>query len=104
MKEKLIKLMRLLQKIPTDKAYHALGGTIVGSIVLMIITALDTVGIDQFAWLMLYTVTMLTVGWGIELFQIYTRSGQYDNMDAIAVILGALVPALPFALLMYKGI
>lgn len=77
-------IIRLPEKIPCDKRIHALIGSVFSSVMLMIT-------------LNLYIVLplLVTLAWGIEYFQKWTGSGTFDHWDAIAVVLGGLIPIAP---------
>ena len=77
---KLNKLMRLPEIVPCDKRLHFMLGTVFTVIVGMFTRDLFvTIG------------TLVLYAWGIEVYQKITKSGTYDNWDAIAVVLGGLV-------------
>ena len=79
------KLLRLPEKIPCDKRIHALGGALIASLLL---------SIGLVYWAVLSAVIVLA--WGIEVYQLYTKSGHYDNYDALAVVVGGLIVMLPY--------
>ena len=37
----------------------------------------------------------MVIAWGIEVYQVHTKSGHYDNYDALAVMVGALLVIIP---------
>jgi len=74
------KIIRYPENIPADKRLHALIGVLLTSI-LTIFTVNVFIVISS----------LVSVSWGIELFQKWTKSGQYDNYDALAVMAGGLV-------------
>jgi len=80
LKNTLNKLLRLPEKIPNDKRLHVLIGVVIVSI-LTIFT------INVF----IVISTLGLVAWGIEFYQKFTKSGTYDNWDAVAVVAGGLI-------------
>jgi len=78
------KLLRYPEKIPKDKLLHALIGTVAASIMFIL----------GFAWLVVVSAS-ITLAWGIEVHQMYTKSGEYDNYDALAVMVGAAIVIIP---------
>lgn len=81
------KLMRLPEKLPCDKRIHIIGGEF-----LTFITLIGLFIINTNLLIIIYTSTivLVVVAYGIELYQKYTKSGTYDNNDALAVIIGGL--------------
>ena len=74
------KIIRYPEKIPCDKRMHFI------------------VGVFYTAILTIFTVNVFIVipflvalAWGIEFFQKWTKSGTYDNYDALAVVAGGLI-------------
>ena len=80
MQSKLNKILRFPEKIPCDKRLHALVG-----VVLVAILSIFTL-----TWYIVLSV-LVFVAWGIEFYQKFTKSGTYDNWDAIAVVAGGLI-------------
>jgi len=80
MNKKLNNIIRYPEKIPCDKRIHF----IVGVVLMAILTVFTT---NVF----IVNITLVSVAWGIEYSQKYTKSGQFDNYDAIAVMVGGLV-------------
>ena len=78
--EELNKTLRLPYKIPYDKRLHMLIG-----VVLVSILTIFTINV----WIV--SATLLIVAWGIEFYQKLTKSGTYDNWDALAVVAGGLI-------------
>ena len=76
-------LLRLPEKIPNDKRLHFMIGVVYTSILVMFTLNL---------WIIL--TTLIALAWGIEVFQKITKSGNYDNLDALAVVIGGLFPLL----------
>ena len=77
---KTFKIIRYPEKIPCDKRMHFM------------------VGVFYTAILTVFTVNVFIVipflvalAWGIEFFQKWTKSGTYDNYDALAVVAGGLI-------------
>ena len=77
---KLNKLLRFPEKIPCDKRLHMLIGVILVSILTIFTTNVLVV-----------SITLITLAWGIEVYQKLTKSGTYDNYDALAVVAGGLI-------------
>jgi len=77
---KLNKILRFPEKIPCDKRLHALVG-----VVLVAILSIFTL-----TWYIVFGILVL-VAWGIEFYQKFTKSGTFDNWDAIAVVVGGLI-------------
>jgi len=80
MLKQLNKIIRYPEKIPADKRLHMLVGVFYTAI-LTIFT------INVF----IVIITLVTLAWGIEFYQKLTKSGTYDNWDAIAVVVGGLI-------------
>ena len=74
------KLSRLPEKIPCDKRLHMLIG-----VVLVSILSVFTINV------FIVLSTLVLIAWGIEFYQKFTKSGTYDNWDAIAVVAGGLI-------------
>jgi len=77
---KLNKILRYPEKIPCDKRLHMLIG-----VVLVSILTIFTINV------FIVIPSLIALSWGIELFQKFTKSGTYDNWDAIAVVVGGLI-------------
>jgi len=73
-------IMRLPEQIPSDKRLHFMIGT-----VLTAILTIFTVNV------FIVMPTLITLAWGIELFQKWTKSGQFDHYDALSVVAGGLI-------------
>ena len=73
------KILRYPEEIPSDKRLHYIIGTVLTAIV-----AIFTVNL----YIMLCLLVL--VAYGIEYGQRWTKSGHFDHLDAIAVILGGL--------------
>jgi len=73
------RIIRYPEKIPCDKRMHFMVGVVAVSILTVF-----TVNVFVIAPI------LVTVSWGIELFQKITKSGTYDNYDALAVVAGGL--------------
>jgi len=80
MLNKLNKILRYPEKIPCDKRLHMLIGIVLASILTIFTTSILVV-----------SITLISLAWGIEFYQKWTKSGTYDNWDAIAVIVGGLI-------------
>jgi len=77
---KLNKILRYPEKIPCDKRMHMLIG-----VVLVSILTIFTINV----WVV--SIALITLSWGIEFYQKLTKSGTYDNYDALAVVAGGLI-------------
>jgi len=77
---KLNKILRYPEKIPCDKRLHMLIG-----VVLVSILSVFTINV------LVVILTLVLFSWGIEFYQKFTKSGTYDNWDAIAVVAGGLI-------------
>jgi len=89
MLNKINKLMRLPEKIACDKRLHFLVGVVFTMIVMVMSTPF------------IASILLPIYAWGIEIYQRVTKSGTYDNYDAIAVVLGGVTVMLPYLI---KGI
>jgi len=78
--KKLNKILRCLEKIPCDKRLHMLIG-----VVLVSILTIFTINV----WIV--SGVLISAAWGIEFYQKFTKSGIYDNCDALAVVAGGLI-------------
>jgi len=74
------KLLRYPEKIPCDKRLHMLLGIILMSIVVVFVSK----------WYLILSI-LIIFAWSIEFYQKFTKSGTYDNRDAIAVVVGGLI-------------
>jgi len=79
------KFLRYPEKMPCDKRMHFMVG-----VVAVAILTVFTVNVFVVA------PVLVTVSWGIELFQKITKSGTYDNYDALAVMVGGLTVYLSY--------
>ena len=82
---KTFKILRLPEKIPCDKRLHMLIGVVLVSILTIFTTNVLVV-----------SIALISLAWGIELFQKITKSGTYDNYDALAVMVGGLTVYLSY--------
>jgi len=80
MNKTLNKILRFPENIPCDKRLHMLIG-----VVLVSILSVFTINV------FIVLSTLVLVAWGIEIYQKFTKSGTYDNWDAIAVVAGGLI-------------
>jgi len=80
MNKTLNKIIRYPEKIPCDKRLHMIIG-------VLYISMLTIFTLNVF----IIIPSLITLAWGIEFFQKFTKSGTYDNWDAIAVIAGGLI-------------
>jgi len=44
------------------------------------------------------SIALISLAWGIEFLQKWTKSGTYDNYDALAVVVGGLIVYLSHVL------
>ena len=77
---KLNKILRYPEKLRCDIRLHILLGVVLVSI-------LTVFTINAF----IVISTIVFVAWGIEFYQKFTKSGTFDNWDAIAVVVGGLI-------------
>ena len=80
MLNKLNKILRFPEKLRCDLRLHMLIG-----VVLVAILSIFTL-----TWYIVFGI-LVFVAWGIEFYQKLTKSGTYDNWDAIAVVAGGLI-------------
>ena len=80
MLNKLNRIIRYPEKIPCDKLLHMLIGVVSVSILTIF-----TINV----WVV--SIALITLAWGIEFYQKFTKSGTYDNYDALAVVAGGLI-------------
>ena len=81
------KIMRLPEIIPCDKRLHFLIGVILTS--LLACFKLNP---------LLILVFIVLIAFGIEIYQKITYTGEYEILDAVAVIIGSIFVLLPFIL------
>jgi len=84
--------LRLPEMIPPDKRLHALIGVVFGSTYLLL--ELQHFFYEPLA----YLAFTIALAWGIEIYQKATNSGNYDNLDALAVVIGSVFVYLPYFL------
>jgi len=77
---KLNKILRYPEKLRCDLRLHMLIG-----VVLVSILSVFTINV------FIVLSTLVFVAWGIEFYQKFTKSGTYDNWDALAVVAGGLI-------------
>jgi len=77
-------IMRYPEKMPCDKRIHFIAG-----VIIVAFMSLFTIS------LFIIVPILILIAWGIEFFQKITKSGQFDNYDAIAVVVGGLVVLMP---------
>lgn len=81
--------MKSYSKIPCDKWKHIIVGVLMGIVFLVIVHTFFS------QYLVIgYIISFLLIagiGYGFELFSLYTGLGHYDFMDAVATIVGGLV-------------
>jgi len=80
MHKKLDKIIRYPEKIPCDKRLHMFIG-----VILVSILTIFTINV----WVV--SISLVSLAWGIEIFQKITKSGTYDNYDALVVVVGGLI-------------
>jgi len=73
-------LLRYPEKIPCDKRLHALIGVVYVSVLTLFTSNLFII-----------ILSLIILSWGIEFYQKWTKTGQYDNYDALAVLVGGLI-------------
>ena len=78
--KKINMILRYSEKLRCDLRLHMLIG-----VVLVSILTIFTVNV------FIVLSTLVLIAWGIELYQKLTKSGTYDNWDAIAVVAGGLI-------------
>lgn len=87
------RLFSLLNRIPADKALHALGGAVISALSLCF-------------WLSpLALIVTIVLAFGKELYDL-AHNDQHipDTLDALATIAGGLLPFLPFYAHTLKGL
>ena len=80
MKNTINSIIRYPEKLRCDLRLHMLIG-----VVLVSILTIFTVNV------FIVLSTLVLIAWGIEFYQKLTKSGTYDNLDAIAVVAGGLI-------------
>jgi len=80
MNKKLNKIIRYPEKLRCDLRLHMLIGVVLVSILTIFTTNVLVV-----------SIALIAVAWGIEFYQKITKSGTYDNWDAVAVVVGGLI-------------
>ena len=78
--DKLNTILRYPEKLRCDKRLHMLIGVVLVSILTIFTTNVWVVNI-----------ALIAVAWGIEFYQKITKSGTYDNYDALSVVAGGLI-------------
>ena len=78
--DKLNTILRYPEKLRCDLRLHMLIGVVLVSILTIFTTNVWVVNI-----------ALIAVAWGIEFYQKLTKSGTYDNWDAVAVVVGGLI-------------
>ena len=73
----------LAKKFPCDKRLHFIIGVAFASVILCFLS------------IKLVCASLIILGWGIELFQKITKTGTYDNLDALSVVIGGGFVILP---------
>ena len=80
MLNKLNSILRYFEKLRCDLRLHMLIG-----VVLVSILTIFTLNV------FIVLSTLVLIAWGIEFYQKLTKSGIYDNCDALAVVAGGLI-------------
>jgi len=80
MLNKLNSMLRYPEKLRCDLRLHMLIG-----VVLVSILTIFTINV----WVV--SIALIAVAWGIEFYQKLTKSGTYDNYDALVVVVGGLI-------------
>ena len=80
MKNTINSIIRYPEKLRCDLRLHMLVG-----VVLVSILTIFTVNV------FIVLPPLVLIAWGIEFYQKFTKSGTYDNWDAIAVVVGGLI-------------
>jgi len=80
MNQKLNKIIRYPEKLRCDLRLHMLVGVFYTAILTIF-----TVNV------LVVSIALISLAWGIEFYQKFTKSGTYDNWDAIAVVAGGLI-------------
>jgi len=88
MLEKLNKILRYPEKIPCDKRMHMIIGLILNS--FLVFLSLN---------IYIHVSIIIFVAWGIEYYQKWTKSGTFDHYDALAVLVGGLLPYIPMKIM-----
>jgi len=87
MNKKLNKILRYPEKLRCDLRLHMLIG-----VVLVSILTIFTINV------LVVSISLVSLAWGIEFYQKLTKSGTYDNWDALAVVIGGLIVYLSHVL------
>jgi len=90
-KQEFFKLLRYPEKLPCDKRMHFILG-------VWLIAGLSVFTLNLY----ILGITLVTFAWGIEYFQKFTKSGQFDHMDAIAVVAGGLSVIVPIMIVIHR--
>ena len=80
MNQKLNKIIRYPEKLRCDLRLHMLVGVFYTAILTIF-----TVNV------LVVSIALISLAWGIEFYQKFTKSGTYDNWDAVAVVIGGLI-------------
>ena len=81
------KVLRYPEKLRCDLRLHMLIG-----VVAVAILTIFTINV----WIV--SILLISLAWGIEFLQKWTKSGTYDNYDAVAVVVGGLIVYLSHVL------
>jgi len=73
-------IIRYPEKLRCDLRLHILIG-----VVLVSILTIFTINV------LIVSIVLISLAWGIEFYQKFTKSGTYDNYDALAVVVGGLI-------------
>jgi len=74
------KIIRYPEKLRCYLRLHMLIGVVLVSILTIFTTNVLVV-----------SIALISLAWGIEFYQKFTKSGTYDNYDALAVVVGGLI-------------
>ena len=85
--KKINSILRYPEKLRCDLRLHMLIG-----VVLVSILTIFTINV----WVV--SIALITLSWGIEFYQKFTKLGTYDNYDALAVVVGGLIVYLSHTL------
>ena len=88
-----MKFLRLIEIIPCDKRLHFIVGVVFMSILLQALLIFIQV---YSIVLILSVIGLISFAWGIEFYQKATKSGKYENWDAVAVVIGGVFVLLPY--------
>jgi len=88
------------KSIGKDKLVHF---TLGSSFSLVVLPLLVIVKLSLLIEVGIFIALMVAFAWSIEFYQKLTNTGQYDNRDAVAVIIGGIPVALAYIAGIYSG-